>query len=379
MQEGRSAILQVPLFDPIPQYRQLESEIHEAIRRVLESGWYYLGPEGEAFEAEVAGYLGVKHAVGVNSGTDALVIGLRALGIGPGDEVITSPFTFFATAEAILLVGATPVFCDIDPDTFNLSPAAVEAAITPRTKAIIPVHLFGHAAAMHEICELAKRYRLAVLEDGAQAFGARLDGRFVGTLGDAGAFSFFPTKNLSAYGDGGLLVTDRDEVAELARRLRMHGTFARDDHREVGYNSRLDEIHAAILRLKLRHIEAWNAQRRQVAAWYAERLRGVEGVRLPVERAGAYHVYGQYTVRIGQGRRDAVFQHLEQRGIRCGIYYRRPLHVQPVFRGTPPSLPHAEAAADEVLSLPIWPGMEEHVVDRVTAALQEALAAVGVG
>lgn len=363
----------IPLYDPLPQYEALAKPIQDAVQRVFESGWYYLGPECEAFEAEIAAYLGVRHAIGVNSGTDALVIGLRCLGIQPGDEVITTPFTFFATAEAICLVGATPVFVDIEPDTYNIDPKAVERAITPRTRCIIPVHLFGHSADMAALLAIAEQHNLVILEDTAQALGAATGGTKVGTLGDVGAFSFFPTKTLSAYGDGGLIATNNDELAERARILRVHGAVARDHHVAIGYNSRLDEIQAAILRVKLTHLDRWNEARREAAQWYAELLRDVPEIQLPVERPGDHHVYGQYTIRVLNGRRDALQAALKEQGISTGIYYSRPLHMQPVFADNGPSLPVAEQAAQEVLSLPMWPGISRATVERVAEAIIAAV------
>src|SRR5580704_13884538 len=254
---------QIPPLDLLPEIDLLWTEIQSAISEVIRSGQFVLGPQVRAFEAEIAQWLSVKHAIACNSGTDALVIGLRALGIGPGDEVITTPFTFYATAEAISLVGAEPVFVDIEPRTFNIDPSQIPAALTPRTKAIVPVHLFGHAADLDPILDIAQRHGLAVLEDVAQAFGGRYRGRPLGSIGHAGACSFYPTKNLAAFGDAGLLATNDDRVAELARKLRTHGSLSRDRNEMIGYNSRLDEIQAAILRVKLRYVEDWNHERQQ--------------------------------------------------------------------------------------------------------------------
>jgi len=302
-----------------------------------------------------------------------LVIGLRCLGIRPGDEVITSPFTFFATAEAICLVGATPVFVDIEPDTYNIDPEAVERAITPRTRCVIPVHLFGHGADMDALHVVADRHDLVMLEDAAQALGASLGDKKVGTLAEVGAFSFFPTKTLGAYGDGGLIATDSDEVADHARLLRVHGAKVRDFHEAVGYNSRLDEIQAAILRLKLEQLDSWNDARREAARLYAELLQDVPEVQLPIERPGAHHVYGQFTIRVPNGRRDALQAALQHQGIHTGIYYSRPLHQQPVFEGETPSLPVAEQAAQEVLSLPMYPGIQRAAIERVAEAIISAV------
>ena len=279
--------MKIPILDLKPQYASIRAEIHEAIDRVLESGAFIMGPDVKLFEQEVAAYLGVKHAIGVNSGTDALVIGLKALGIQKGDEVLTTPFSFFATAESISNVGAKPVFVDIDPLTFNIDPKQIEAKITAQTKAIMPVHLYGHPAAMAKIMEIAQKFNLKVIEDCAQAFGARyygdcigcdqscepeilsnIRGKAVGAIGNVGAYSFFPSKNLGAYGDGGLVVTDDDTVAEKARMLRVHGALKKYHNEILGYNSRLDTIQAAVLRVKLPHIDEWNQARRQVAERY---------------------------------------------------------------------------------------------------------------
>jgi len=363
----------IPVLDLCPEIERLWEDLLAAFQNVLRSGQFIMGPNVAAFEKEVAAYLGVKHAVAVNSGTDALVIALRAAGIGPGDEVITTPFTFFATAEAISQVGARPVFVDIDPETYNLDPAQIEQALTPRTKAILPVHLYGHPAEMEPILAIARRHGLRVIEDVAQAFGATYNGKKVGTLGDAGCFSFFPSKNLGAYGDGGLIATDSDELAEMARMLRVHGARRKYENELVGYNSRLDELQAAILRVKLPHIDEWNAGRRRVAKRYSEALRDLPGVTVPSERPGAFHVYHQYTIRISQNRRDAVQQRLREQGIATMVYYPIPVHRLPVYRLPEGTCPHAEQAAAEVLSLPIWPQMSEAVQDRVITALRKAV------
>ena len=268
----------VSILDLTPEIEGLWDELTAAVHRVLRSGHFIMGPEVKAFEEEVADYLGTRHAVGLNSGTDALVIGLRALGVGAGDEVILPPFTFFATAEAVSLLGATPVFVDVKLDTYNLDVARVEAAVTERTKAVIPVHLFGRPVDMAPLMALAERRGIAVLEDCAQSFGATYRGQMTGTLGHVGAFSFFPSKNLGAYGDGGLLATDDDALAEAARKLRTHGSLRKYHNEIVGYNSRLDAMQAAILRVKLPHIDAYNAGRRRVAARYTAAFEGVEGL-----------------------------------------------------------------------------------------------------
>ncbi|MEO0249019.1 MAG: DegT/DnrJ/EryC1/StrS family aminotransferase, partial [candidate division WOR-3 bacterium] len=275
--------VQIPLLDPKPEIESIWDELMEAIQAVLRSGRFIMGPHVKAFEQEVADYLGVEHAVALNSGTDALILGVHALGIGAGDEVITTPFTFFATAEAVSHFRAVPVFVDIDPRTFNLNPALIEEKISPRTKAIIPVHLYGQAAEMEPILAIANRYGLKVLEDVAQAFGGEYRGRQLGTLGEAGALSFFPSKNLGAFGDGGMLVTNEERVADLARMLRVHGAKKKYYNEMIGCNSRLDELQAAILRVKLKRIDEWNEARRQVAQRYRVLLQEVPGIVLPYE------------------------------------------------------------------------------------------------
>jgi dTDP-4-amino-4,6-dideoxygalactose transaminase len=344
-----------------------------------------LGPDVEAFEREAAEYLGVKHAVGLNSGTDALFIGLRALGVEPGDEVVTTPFTFFATPEAISLIGATPVFADIEADSFNLDPASLEAAVTGRTRAVIPVHLFGRPVDWEALSDVASRHGLRVLEDCAQSIGATAAGgndgaatspRRTGALGDAGAFSFYPTKNLGGFGDGGLLTTDDDGVAETARMLRTHGERSRYRNEMIGYNSRLDALQAALLRVKLRRLDAFNSARRAAARRYGELLAdlGAAGV-LTTPAVTEGHVFHQYTVRIQGGRRDEVRERLDEAGIGTMVYYPIPCHRLPVYAEAyaDVSLPVAEAAADEVLSLPIWPAIEAATQERVAAALADAL------
>ncbi len=383
----------MPILDLEPQYRALRPALQAALERVCGSQQFILGEEVEAFEDETAQYLGVAQSIGVNSGTDALVIALRALGIGPGDEVITTPFSFFATAEAISLVGATPVFADIEAESFNLDPRQVAARLTPRTRALLPVHLFGRPSAMGALLELAERHGLAVVEDAAQAFGARyappcvgcaapacapatqarLQGRYVGTLGTLGAFSFYPSKNLGAYGDGGLIVTNDPQLAERCRKLRSHGSLAPYRNEMLGYNSRLDALQAAILRVKLPFVAEWNAARRRVAATYRQALAELPGVVAPAVTPG--HVFHQYTLRLLDGRRDAVRQSLAEQGIGTMVYYPTPIHQLPVYAGRFPPQPVSEAAAGEVLSLPIWPEIAESVQLRVTSAIARALSA----
>lgn len=361
--------LKIPVLDLTPEIEALWEELLNAIQGVIKSGQFILGPNVKAFEEEVAQYLGVKHAIGVNSGTDALVIALRALGLGPGDEVITTPFTFFATAEAISQVGAIPVFVDIDPQTFNINPGLIEPAITPRTKAILPVHLYGQAADMDPIMELAKKYNLKVIEDTAQAFGGGYKGRKLGTIGDVGCFSFFPSKNLGAFGDGGLIATNDDEIAELASMLRVHGAKKKYYNEMIGYNSRLDEIQAAILRVKLPYVDKWNEARRQAARRYTELLADVPVIIPPYEATYAKHVYHQYTVRVLKGLRDEVKELLAEQGIGTMVYYPAPVHKLPVYREISPSFPVVEQYAGEVLSLPIWPYIFTEVQEQVAEVI----------
>jgi dTDP-4-amino-4,6-dideoxygalactose transaminase len=365
---------QIPTLDLLPEIDLLWTEIQSAISEVIRSGQFVLGPQVRAFETEIAQWLSVKHAVACNSGTDALVIGLRALGIGPGDEVITTPFTFYATAEAISLVGAEPVFVDIEPRTLNIDPRQIPEAVTPRTKAIVPVHLFGHAADLDPILDIAQRHRLAVLEDVAQAFGGHYRGRPLGSLGQAGAFSFYPTKNLGAFGDAGLLATNDDRVAEMARKLRTHGSLSRDRNEMIGYNSRLDEIQAAILRVKLRYVDDWNHERQRAAATYRRLLADVAGIVPPVVEDYADHVFNQFTVRISDCDRDAVQKSLAAVGIGTNVYYSVPVHRLPVYSDHHCDLPVAESATRRVLSLPMGPLLSNASIGRVVDALRSACA-----
>jgi len=372
----------IPMLDLKGEVEELWPELEEAVLRVLRSGQYVLGPEVAAFEEEVASYLGVKHAVGLNSGTDALIIGLRALGIGPGDEVITTAFSFFATAEAIVHAGATPIFVDIEEESFNIDPSLIESAITEKTKAILPVHLYGRPAQMDQIMQLAQKYNLKVLEDCAQSFGARfysrdgstsdLDGRMTGSIGNVGAFSFYPTKNLGAYGDGGLLATNDDDVARLARMLRNHGASPerRYEHELIGYNSRLDEFQAAVLRVKLKHVDEWNEGRRAAAREYERALSGLEFLQLPEMTPG--HVFHQYTVRTIGVPRLRLLKALEGQGVAASVFYPHSLDRLPILtseKRNASGSPVANADAQQVLSLPFWPLIDKSTIARVAASL----------
>jgi dTDP-4-amino-4,6-dideoxygalactose transaminase len=364
----------IPVLDLSPEIDMLWDELNAAFQDVLRSGHFIMGEQVATFEKQFADYLGVKHAVGMNSGTDALVIGLRALGVGQGDEVITTPFSFFATAEAPSGIGAVPVFVDIDPATFNLDVNQGEQAITPRTRAIIPVHLFGQAADLDPLLALAQKHDLKILEDVAQAFSGAYKGRKLGTLGHASAFSFFPSKNLGAYGDAGLLTTDDDDVAQMARMLRVHGSLKKYHNEIVGYNSRMDTIQAAILSVKLPHVDSFSDGRRKAAQIYNELLQDIPGVIPPCEAPYARHVYHQYTLRILDGKRDTVQKKLEAAAIATMVYYPVPIHKLPIYTNQNIHLPEAERAASEVLSLPIWPQITRDLQERVVMALREALA-----
>ncbi len=344
-------------------------ELQAAIERVLRSGHFVGGSEVEAFETEAAAFLGVRHAIGLNSGTDALVLGLEALGIGPGSEVITTPFSFFATSEAILRVGATPVFGDVDPRTGNLNPATLPGLVTPRTRAILPVHLFGLPMELRPVLELAAEHDLAVLEDCAQAFGATHAGRRVGSIGHVGAFSFYPTKNLGAYGDAGMVVTDDDELAQHLQSLRNHGSSPSEKyrHERLGHNSRLDALQAAVLRVKLPLVDGWNARRRELAASYHTALAPWAGWALELPPLHDEHVFHQYTVQVLEDRRAAFEGALQARGVAFSRFYPVPLTHQPIGR-TFGQAPVASALAERVLSLPLHPWLPEDAPARVADA-----------
>ncbi len=360
------------MVDLVSEHAAYADELRKAIEDVLRHGEFIMGPEVRAFEDETAAYLGAPFAVSCNSGTDALVLALRALGIGPGDEVVTSPFTFFATAEAVSAVGATPIFADIDEATFNLDPEAAGAALTERTRVILPVHLYGQPADMDAFERLADEQGLVVVEDAAQAFGARQGSRYAGTVGVCGAFSFFPSKPLGGLGDGGLAVTADGNVASRMRMLRMHGSRTKYNNEVIGYNSRLDTLQAAVLLVKLRRLDEANKARQQIAARYDGHFQGVPGLVAPKLAAGGTHVYHQYTVRIVDNRREAVQLALAARGIASMVYYPIPLHQLHIYQA-PLSLPRAERAAGEVLSLPISPSLADDVTDEIAHVVVSTL------
>ena len=373
--------ISVPALDLKAQYQTIRDEIEPVVRDVLESQYFVLGPQVAEFEKEAAAYCEVGHAIGCASGSDALLLPLMAFGIGPGDEVITSPYTFFATAGAIWRTGARPVFVDVDPISYNIDPETIEAAITPRTKVIIPVHLYGQTAEMDAISEIAKKHNLLVLEDAAQAIGSAYRGRRTGGLGHAAAFSFYPSKNLGAFGDAGMVTTDDPDLARKVARLRVHGMEPKYHHHEVGFNSRIDAFQAAILRVKLRHLDDWTTARRDAAARYSRLFQdeGIDADRLtmPREDAGHYHVFNQYVIRVPANLRDPLRAHLAAERVGTEIYYPIPLHLQVCFRELgyqPGDFPISEAAAAETIALPMYPELSEnsqqYVVETIARFLQ---------
>ena len=363
----------IPLFATKASLEPLLGEVADRQRAVIESGRYILGPEVDAFEREFAAYLDVAHCVGVANGTEAITIALRAAGIGPGDEVVVPALTFYASAEAIVNVGADPVFCDVDPATYCMTAATAEVAIGERTAALLPVHLYGNPAPMGELAELARSRGLKLVEDAAQAAGARFGDARAGGLGDAGTFSFYPSKNLGGFGDGGAIVTDDDELAAAARRLRLHGSEEKSIHTEVGYNSRLDELQAAALRVLLPHLDAWTKARRRAAARYAQSGLG-DVVDLPAEAAGGESSWHLYVVRSEE--RERLHQGLTEARIGARPYYTTPLHRQPAMeRWAREALPETERAAEQCLALPMGPALVDGDVDAVAAAARGALGA----
>lgn len=360
----------VKLLDLTAQYRATRDEIRREIDGVLESQQFILGPKVEELERAIASYCGVSRAVGVASGSDAILLVLMALGVGAGDEVVTTPYTFFSTASSITRLGAKPVFADIDPRTYNIDPARAAALIGPRTKAIVAVHLFGQTADMDPIMEAARERGVRVIEDACQSIGARHKGRPAGSIGAAGCLSFFPSKNLGGLGDGGMVVTSDDALAESVRTLRAHGGRERYYHDVVGINSRLDALQAAALLVKLRHLEEWHEGRRRNAAWYDERLAGIPGIETPYVEAHNRSVYNQYVIRTRD--RDALMARLRASGVGCEVYYPVPLHLQRCFAylgGRTGDFPEAERAARESLALPVYPELptaaREYVVERI--------------
>ncbi len=388
----------IPVLDLSPEIAEIRKDIDKAMVKVINNTSFIMGEEVRLFEEEAAEYLGTRYAFGVNSGTDALVIGLRALGIGEGDEVITSPFSFFATAESISSVGAKPVFADINSESFNIDPESVEKKITSKTRAIMPVHLYGRPCAMTRIRELAEKHNLKIVEDCAQSFGATyagscsecengcpesvkstLKGCKAGTIGDVGAYSFFPSKNLGCFGDGGLVVTDDEKIAEVLNKLRLHGAGKKYHNEMIGYNSRLDTLQAAVLRVKLPHIDRWNNGRRAAAGIYNMLLeqRGLSPEFIQTPREAEGHVFHQYTIRLKLDKlslfRDDVREKLKERGVSSMVYYPVPQDMLPVYTEMYEPCPVSKQISQEVLSLPIWPLMKIHMQEKVVDALENVV------
>jgi dTDP-4-amino-4,6-dideoxygalactose transaminase len=363
----------IPLVDLQAQYHSIKEEIDAAISQVIESGQFILGPNVKALEEEIANYCGTRYAVGVASGTDALHLSLIALGIGDGDEVITTPFTFFATAEAISQTGATPAFVDIDPVTYNIDPARIEGKITSKTRAILPVHLYGQPADMEAILDVARKNNLLVVEDCAQAIGAEFQNKKAGSFGDAGCLSFFPSKNLGAYGDGGMVVTNSEELAEKVRMLRTHGSKKKYYHSLLGFNSRLDEVQAAILGVKLKHLNKWIDARRRHARTYDQLLSSLP-IETPHVVEGRTHVYHQYTIE--SEKRKLIQETLGEAEIASAVYYPLPLHLQEVYKRlgyTPGSSPESEKASGQVLSLPMFPELTNAQIVEIASVIRRVL------
>lgn len=363
--------MNIPFLELKEQHRRLDQELRAAVDRVLASGWFALGPEVEAFEDAFARYLGAKHCVGVNSGTAALHLSLLALGIGPGDEVITVPYTFIATVEAITAVGAHPVLVDVDPISYTMDPKQAEAAITPRTRAMIPVHLCGQSADMQELMRIAQTHRLAVIEDACQAHGAECQGHKVGTFGAAGCFSFYPSKNLGSCGEGGAVVTNDSDVAGRVRMLRNHGSLGKFDHVVPAFNFRMEALQGAILSAKLKHLDEWNQARRTLARRYDEKLAG-SGVTTPAEMPYARHVYHLYMIQCEQ--RDRLRSELAERGVETGLHYPTPVHLEEAYRSLghkPGAFPVSERLARQSLSLPIYPELAAEAADYIAACIRD--------
>ncbi|MFP4070101.1 MAG: DegT/DnrJ/EryC1/StrS family aminotransferase [Opitutales bacterium] len=380
------AKIPVPLLDLKPQYQALKPELDAAVQGVVESQYFILGPEVECFEHGVARYCGVEHAVGLSSGTDALIVAMMAMGIGEGDEVVTTPYTFFGTVGSIVRLGATPVFADIEPGSFNLDPGGIESVLTDRTRAIIPAHLFGQMADMRAIHSIARQHGLLVIEDAAQAIGAKQNGRPAGSFGDVGCLSFFPTKNLGGFGDGGMLVTDDADYAAIARQLRNHGMEPKYYHPRIGGNFRLDALQAAVLNVKLKYLDGWHARRRENAALYRKHFeaagltRPLEqldeglggGIVLPSTSPGNEHIFNQFVIYTE--RREALMRHLKANDVGCEIYYPLALHEQECFRllgYQRGDFPHAERAAAMSLALPIFPDLSPQMIERVVAVIAD--------
>ena len=362
--------MRIPGFDLKRQYQNIKQEIDKAVENVLVSGQFILGENVRFLEDEIANYCGTRYAIGVASGTDALLLSLRALDIKPQDEVITTPFTFFATTEVVSMIGARPVLVDIEPDTFNIDPDKIEKAITKNTKAIIPVHLFGQICDMDEILKFREK-GIFIVEDACQSIGAEYKNKKAGSLGDTGCFSFFPTKNLGAYGDGGMITTNDEKLNKRLRILRAHGSINKYYHEELGYNSRLDEIQSAILRIKLRYLDRWIARRQEIAGLYNRLLLDIPNIKTPSIKNNRTHTFHQYVIRAE--RRDELQKYLSKKGIGIAIYYPIPLHLQKAYKDLgykQGDFPEAEKACKEVLALPMWPELKDEEVEEVARAIK---------
>ena len=369
--------MKIPIMNIGAQYEQLRGEIDRAMQDIARTSSFILGKETERFEREITGYCGTKYAVGLNSGTDALILALTALGIGEGDEVITTPFTFVASAECVSRVGAKPIFADIDPETYNIDPAKLEKAITGKTKAIIPVHLFGNPCDMDALLKIAAKHKLKVIEDAAQAIGAVYKDRKIGSFGDAGCFSFFPSKNLGAFGDAGMVTTSDQQLADKIRLLRVHGTSAKYCYSVIGFNSRLDNLQAAILSIKLKKLEEWTEGRRKAAARYNAALKNV--VTTPKEQAEGKHVYHLYVIRVNKEKRDGLADFLNKNGVEARAYYSIPLHLQECYKGLgykKGDFPESEKAGLETLALPMFSHLKDNEVEYVTEAVKRGLKSI---
>lgn len=368
--------MKIPILDLTAQYKSIKNEIDTAIKNVVDSQHFILGPEVENFEKEISAYCGTKYAVGVASGTDALILSLKALGIGQGDEVITTPFTFFATAESISLVGAKPVFVDIDPGTYCMNPELIEDKITKNTKAIMPVHLFGQCADMDRILEVARINNLKVIEDTAQAMGATYKGRQAGSMGDAGALSFFPSKNLGAFGDGGMVITNNKDIAETIKMLRVHGSTVRYIHSEIGTNSRLDALQAAVLRVKLKYLDKWLESRRRIGQYYNDHLQDNKALAVPAAPSYNTHTYHLYTLRVKPGP-EKLSRSLNEAGIEARTYYPVPLHLQECYKDLgykKGEFKVSELAASQTFSIPIYPELgvneQKFIIEKINESLR---------
>jgi dTDP-4-amino-4,6-dideoxygalactose transaminase len=374
MSSGATANPPIPMLDLRAQYASIREEIHAALDEVLKAQHFILGPNVELLEKEIAAYCGSRFAVGVASGTDALILALHAAGVGPGDEVLVPSFSYIATADSVSLLGATPVFVDIQAETFCLDPARLEAKVSPRTRAVVAVHLFGQSADMDPILAFAHRHGLQVIEDNAQSIGATYHSKRTGSIGDFGGLSFFPTKNLGGYGDAGMILTDSGEAYNRLRSLRSHGSIEKYISYEQGWNSRLDELQAAVLRVKLRHLDKWRAARRSNVAAHNARLESLPGVVVPQAARWGEHVFHQYTIRVP--KRQRVQRSLAEEGIASTVYYPVPIHLQPIYRNLahrPGDLPESERAASEVLSLPMYPELTESQIERICGVIARGL------